>query len=229
MARARTSYALIAVLVAFSAFAFVRAEQLKQEPSAVGRPHVPRHLSLVCPPGPRCLPGHVARMSFLLRSGSALRLAVVDRAGAVVAALQAPADTVAAGTTVHTVWNGLTGSGARAPDGRYRLRVTLLSGNRSFTLPEVLTVDDSLPALRLTSGPGQLPLRYRLIGAPATVYVAFKPVAGGRGVLLRAREGVVTLPPGRIHAGRYRVSMVAVDQAGNVSPVLRAGTVTVGG
>jgi hypothetical protein len=229
MARARHSYALIALLVAFSAFAFVRAEQLKQEPAAVGRPHIPHALSLTCPPGPRCLPGHLARMSFLLRTASPLRLTMVNGAGATVAELRAPAGRVAGGTVVHTVWNGRVRTGARAPDGRYRLRVTLRSSNRSYTLPEVLTLDDTPPALHLIGSAGRLPLHYRLVGAPAVVYVAFKPLEGGRGTLVRGHRGYVSLPAGRLPAGRYRVSMVAVDQAGNVSRVLRAGTVTVTG
>jgi hypothetical protein len=228
MARPRFSYALIAVLVAFSAFAFVRAEQLKQEPAAVGRPHIPRALSLVCPPGRYCLPGHRAPMTFLLRATSPVRLTMVSRTGQVVANLPAPAGTVRGGTVVHTVWDGLTGSGARAPDGRYRLRVTLVRGGTSYTLPEVLTLDDSPPALRLLSAAGRLPIRYRLIGSPAIVYVAFKPSAGGRGTLVRGRDGLVVLRPG-LTAGQYRVSMIAVDEAGNLSRVVNAGIVSVPG
>ncbi|HUZ83341.1 MAG TPA: FlgD immunoglobulin-like domain containing protein [Gaiellales bacterium] len=227
MASRRFSLGLIGVLVAASALSFAAAELVKLAPATVARPQVPRALSLVCPPGPRCAPGHVARISFLLRTRSRLELTMVNAAGSVVATLPTVAGEHPRGT-VRTTWDGRTGSGRRAPDGRYHVRVKVLANGRTYTLPEVLVLDDVAPVLRLAGTPGLLPLRYRL-DAPATVYVAFKPVAGGRGTVLRGHRGTVVIPRGRLAPGRYRVSMIALDAAGNLSRPVAAGTVAVAG
>ena len=227
MASRRFSLGLIGVIVVAAAVSFVQAQKLKQLPASVGRPVIPKALSVTCRPGPRCLPGHVARMSFLLRTPSRLRLQMVNTAGEVVANLPVAPGVLAKGR-VSAVWNGRTAAGARAPDGHYHLRVTLLPGGRTYTLPQVLALENTPPMLTLTAPAGRLPLHYR-VSQVATVYAAFRPLGGGTTTILRGLRGVIAPGPGRLPAGRYRVSMMALDTAGNLSRVLRAGIVTVKG
>lgn len=221
------SLGLIGVIIVAAALSFVQAQKLKQLPAAVGRPHIPRALSVTCRPGPRCAPGHLARMSFLLRTPSRLRLQMVDAAGSVVAALPVAPGVLPPGT-MHTVWNGRDGRGRRVRDGHYHLRVTLLPGGRSYTLPQVLVLESTPPRLTLTGLRGVLPVHYR-VSQQATVYAAFRPLGGGPATVLRGRRDAVEVRPGRLPAGRYRVSMMALDAAGNLSRAVFAGTVTVPG
>lgn len=227
MASRRFSLGLIGVIVIAAAVSFVQAQKLKQLPASVGRPLIPKALSLTCRPGPRCLPGHLARMSFLLRTPSRLRLQMVNTAGDAVATLPVASGVLARGR-VSTAWNGRTATGAPAPDGHYHLRVTLLPGERAYTLPQVLALESTPPLLTLTAPAGRLPLHYR-VSQVATVYAAFRPLGGGKATVLRGRRGVIAPGPGRLPAGRYRVSLMALDTAGNLSEVVHGGVVTVTG
>ena len=74
-----------------------------------------------------------------------LTLTVIDRAGDRVRRL-ATGVTAQGGKPVRAEWDGRTDAGARAPDGRYRLRVGLRSAGRALTLVPGFRVDTVAPA-----------------------------------------------------------------------------------
>jgi hypothetical protein len=130
----RAATALLLVIIAASAAAFLRAEQLKLRHSPVAHPHVRSYFSPGCH-DPGCTPA--ARMHFTLREAQHLQLAIVRTDGAVVRTL---ADRPFPKGSVQMVWDGRDASGSVAPDGSYRLRVTLQDG-REVTIPDPVVVD----------------------------------------------------------------------------------------
>jgi hypothetical protein len=89
---------------------------------------------------------------------------VIDHRGDEVHVL-ATARHVRKGQLLRLKWNGLDDAGARAPDGRYRYRVTLQHQGRSIVLGTSVRLDTTPPRPRVTSigpfkspGPELLPL-----------------------------------------------------------------------
>ncbi|MGN6379455.1 MAG: hypothetical protein ACTHNU_10930 [Gaiellales bacterium] len=218
MSRRRTGYAIVASLILASAVAFARAEQLKLERSPVASPHITKHFSTTCTPGPRCL-SH-ATLSFRLRTSSALGLSLVNSSGDTVWTFPEVTNRYPPGrVTVH--WNGRLNGGERAPDGHYRLRIGLRSLGRTITIPNPVIVDTVRPKLTVTSPPGAAPVRYT-VNEPAHVYLLLRPVGGGRPHLLRGRRGRVRIPA-QLRRQPATMSLIAVDLAGNSSGVVSAG------
>ena len=210
----RAAAAIPLVLIALCAAAFLRAEQLKLHHSAVGHPHVRQAFSPGCT-DPGCLP--VAKLRFTLRKPQALGLAIVDADGNLTKTL-ARSRPYPKGPVVLR-WDGSTNAGARAPDGRYRLRVTLADG-REVTIPDAIIVDTVPPTIRIDQvHKGRVALAVHYTRSHGNGYALMIVRQGSRIVLQkRVVPHVAHLAFGKVAPGRYRIEMVAVDQAGNRTP-----------
>jgi flagellar hook capping protein FlgD len=221
MSSRRTGFAIVATIIVASAVAFAHAEQLKLERGIIGAAKITKHFSPVCMPSRLCRADHHALLRFRLRSPSRLAVTLIDDAGRTVRTLTPPGGKRYGRGVVRLHWNGRTDAGARAPDGRYRLRVQLLGQGRTITLPAPLFLDGTPPRLRLISAPGHVPVRYA-VSEPALVFLAVHPLAGGKATVLRGRHGVVMVPRTLV-AAPATLRLIALDLAGNASPVLDAG------
>jgi hypothetical protein len=116
-------------------------------------------------------------------------------------------------------WNGDTDAGAQAADGRYRLRVTLADG-REVTIPDAILVDTVPPTIRIEQvHKGRAALAVHYSRSPGNGYAMMIVRQGSRIVLQkRVIPHVAHLAFGKVAPGRYRIEMVAVDQAGNRTP-----------
>jgi hypothetical protein len=210
----RAAAAIPLVLIALCAAAFLRAEQLKLHHSAVGHPHVRQAFSPGCT-DPGCLPA--ARLRFTLRKAQALDLAIVDANGDVTKTLVAGRRYRKGPVVLH--WDGSAESGGQAPDGRYRLRVTLADG-REVTIPDAIIVDTMPPGMRIDQvRKGRVALAVHYTRSPGNGYALMIVRRGSRIVLQkRVVPHVAHLAYGKLAPGRYQIEMVAVDQAGNRTP-----------
>ena len=223
----RTGIVVIAVMLAASGLAFLRAEQLKLERSPIGGTHVKKFFSTTCQPlhpHTRCA-SHSAVMSFRLRKPGRVALAIVNSSGATVDQL-----TPAVGqprprgrVTVH--WNGRTGSGAQAEEGDYHLRVHLISLGRTITIPDSTQLDLTPPTVTLESTPGSHVIRYST-SEPAILLVRATGTGAnaGHSALFRGHGGRVHFRRTKLAAADVTVTLVAVDRAGNRSAPVSAGS-----
>jgi FlgD Ig-like domain len=223
----RTGYLVIAVLLAASGVAFLRAEQLKLQHSPVGAVQIQKVFSTTCPlhGNTRCRT-HFARLSFRLRDAGRVALAIVDGSGNVVERLGPAGGSRHGRGRITLRWDGRTASGATAADGTYHLRVGLPDLNRTITIPDPIGLDNTAPSLTLVGRPGHLPLRYRTTEA-AVVFVHAHGVGGdaGRAALFRGHGGKVHFRRTRLAGAQVRITLVAVDPAGNASAPLDAGVI----
>ena len=210
----RAAAAIPLVLIALCAAAFLRAEQLKLHHSAVGHPHVRQAFSPGCT-DPGCLPA--AKLRFTLRKPQALDLAIVDASGNVTKTLATNRSYRKGPVVLH--WDGSTDAGGGAPDGRYRLRVTLADG-RQVTIPDAIIVDTVPPTIRIDQvHRGRVALAVHYTRSPGNGYAMMVVRQGNRTVLQkRAMPHVAHLAYGKLTPGRYLIEMMAVDQAGNRTP-----------
>jgi len=112
-----------------------------------------------------------------------------------------------------------------AAQGIYHLRVALLSLHRVITIPDPIELDNIAPRISLLSRRGVLPLRYRT-SEPAVVYLRASGLGAnsGRSALFRGRAGGVHFRHTRLDGAEVRITLVAVDRAGNTSGPLEAGS-----
>ncbi len=210
----RAAAAIPLILIALCAAAFLRAEQLKLHHSAVGHPHVRQAFSPGCS-DPGCLPA--AKLRFTLRKPQALDLAIVDANGNVQKTLATGRRYRKGPVVLH--WDGSTDSAGQAADGRYRLRVTLADG-REVTIPDAIIVDTMPPTMRIDQvRKGRVALAVHYTRSAGNGYALMIVRQGSRIVLQkRVVPHVAHLAYGKLAPGRYRIEMVAVDQAGNRTP-----------
>jgi hypothetical protein len=163
----RVAAGVFAALVVATFAAFLVAQRLKNEPSVVQRVMGARVFS----------PNQDSRfdrmrMSFALTDDDDVRVAVVDDAGDVVATLAEDLHCTA-WHQCRVSWDGITDDGEPAPDGRYRLRLTLERQGLTVTPRRSVLLDTTPPKVRVTDigpeggdGPELLPRRD---GAPAEI------------------------------------------------------------
>ncbi|MBD0329310.1 MAG: hypothetical protein ICV64_04320 [Thermoleophilia bacterium] len=221
---------LVLVLLAGTAAAFAVTERLKLEPAPLAVGQGVRVFSPVCGCETRR-----AELPVRVRAAGRLSVEIVRDDGETVRELL---DRRVPAGRVLVAWDGRDEAGRVAPEGIYRPRVTLGAG-RTFLLPTPLRLDVTPPPLTLVSARPRvlrragyyryrrLVVRYRLgERARLTLHVGERARVGGRVV----RRGGGHLDWwGRIDGrpappGRYAVTLVAVDVAGNRS---QAGPVTV--
>ena len=215
--------------------AFVYAESLKLEPSPIVSTRVDRVVSPVCD----CPTGR-ARISFKLRKRDVLTVSILDSGGHEVRrlVLERP---VPSRRQVSFFWNGRIAGGKPAPEGAYRAQVRLELLEKTITLPNEIRVDTTRPKVTVASTRPRVisPDGDRRNDVVTVVYVLDEPgqvrllVNGvqrvlGHGERRRGKLQWFGRVDGTTYpAGTYRLSLVAVDQAGNRSGRVPAGRVRI--
>jgi flagellar hook assembly protein FlgD len=236
----RLAAGAFAALVIATFGAFFLAQRLKNAPPVVGQIHV---FPFFSPNGDGRF--DKARLTFQPKETDDVTVAVINSAGDEVRELLSSRH-VRAGELVRLLWDGRTDSGQRAPDGRYRYRITLRHAGRSVKLATSVRLDTMPPRPRVTSigprhefGPELLPVPG---GGDAVVHLqapgvrpvirVFKTGPGPTRLVLEDKtlaDGVKEwrwnglTPSGRpVSPGTYLVSIETRDQAGNrgLSPAL---------
>jgi FlgD Ig-like domain len=228
--RARVAAALlVAGLLGGSAAAFAYTEHLKLERSPVLRTHVGKLI------GPRChCQWRRIPIQFVARKPDRLSVVVVDSHGNVVRTLLASTPRPAG--PQRFVWDGRDDAGRVVPAGTYKPRLHLANEHRTILMPNSIRVDTVRPTTSLVSlaprvfSPG-LGFRHHVVRirwrtsetAQALLYV------NGRTQLKSkyAEKGVLKWLGLGLPAGRYRLSLRAIDLAGNLSALLPIGVVRV--
>jgi len=223
--------AVFVLLVAATFSAFFAAQRLKSAPPVATIKRITQHFS---PNGDGRR--DVARIRVRVRKDDDVTIAVVDDAGTEVRRL-AVAVPATEDRSVRVRWDGRTAAGAMAPEGVYRLRVSLRRGGRAVTLNPGFAIDTTAPrptvfaggpdGSRWITGPvaGPVPFRVRVVsrryptrvrvlrtdlGAPREV-AAFKLGPGVRDGEWDGMAGGAPAPP-----GTYQLVALVRDQAGNV-------------
>lgn len=223
MRRVLSTVTLLGLLVATAA-AFAITEHLKLIRSPVYGARVSKLISPVC----GCVDSK-ATIRLRLRHPDRVTVTILDAAKHTVA-------TVATGRPepkklpFSFVWNGRTEAGTVAPDGAYRPEIHLADARRTILFPNRIVVDTKVPEVRSASvgndglfTPGDhrtIAIQYSLSErAHVVVYLAGRQIIRGR----RSRPSSVVKWAGTRHGtilrpGRYRLSIGAVDLAGNRTP-----------
>jgi hypothetical protein len=211
------STALLFALLGATGLAFVVTEGLKLEPSPITKVSVTKVFSPACECG-----SDSARIAFRLRKPQRLTLAIVDRGDRLVQTLVGPI-TEKKGA-FSAIWDGRGESGEIVSDGVYRARVHL--PHRTIRMPNKIRVDTTPPVVKLRHvgprviEPGQrLKVRY-LLNEPAQVFVFLNGRRVVRGKATRLKWKVEW--QARARPGKYRITVVARDIAGNLSDATRA-------
>lgn len=234
----RMTAGVFAVLVIATFGAFFVAQRLKNAPPVLGQIGVRPFFS---PNGDGRF--DVTRLTFRVKETDDVSVSVLDANGDEVRELLGGRHVVK-GTLVRLKWDGRTDDGTRAPDGRYRYRITLQHEGRSVLLASSVRLDTTPPRPRVTSigprhefGPELLPN-----GGDAVVHLEapghrpvvrlFKTGPGPTRLVLEddsLRDGAKVwtwdgkTPSGRpVSPGTYLVSIETRDVAGNrgLSPPL---------
>ena len=233
----RLAAGVIAALVIATFGAFFVAQRLKNAPPVLGQIGV---RGVFSPNGDGRF--DVTRLTFRVKETDDVSVSVLNADGDEVRDLLGGRH-VTKGTLVRLKWDGRTDDGTRAPDGRYRYRITLQHEGRSVLLASSVRLDTTPPRPRVTSigpshafGPELMPN-----GADAIVHLdtpGHKPVvrlfktAPGPTRLVREdklSDGAKVwswdgkTPSGRpVSPGTYLVSIETRDVAGNrgLSPPL---------
>jgi hypothetical protein len=216
---------LVLALLGATTAAFAVTEALKLERSPITAPSFDKRFSPIC----EC-EQETATLSLRFREADTVDAVIVDAAAEPVRTL-ATDEPVPKGD-FRFRWDGLTGSGAVARDGRYRLRVHLDDQRRTILLPNTVEVDTKPPRVELLELPrlvfspdgnelnDRLEVRYRTdekasvsVLVEGALAVRGKPRPAGRGKLIWGGEvgGSVA------EAGTYRLALQARDRAGNLS------------
>jgi hypothetical protein len=214
---------LAVALLAATAAAFVRAEQLKLEPGPILQPVVDDVVA------PTCACDHRrARVEFSLRRPSTISVAIADDAGNVVRTLIS--NRRYDRRPVRLEWDGRDARGRVVPDGVYRPRLDL-PRRAPLLMPDEITVDTVAPRLRVT-GMTRPVISPDGDGRFDGFTIAYALDAPARGLLYvdgrvlqrkRSAEAVDEFPwYGRVQGrrprpGDFRLSLAAEDEAGNVS------------
>ena len=233
MQRVLTTATLVGLIVATAA-AFAITERLK----LVKSPITGTRISTVFSPTCGC-PRKQAKISVKFRHRDVITVSILD-AGLHPLRTLVVGETVPRGRSVFR-WEGLTDFGDRAPEGTYRVQIHLERQHRTILFPNRIRLDTTAPevldahATRAQFSPDgdhradTVSIRYILSErARAAVYLR-----GRRIILSRSHQthGSVTwtgriegqvLPPGVV-----TLTVGAIDDAGNVTPVSKRARVPV--
>ena len=226
---------LVAGLLVATAAAFGVTERLKLVRSPILETRLDRGLfSPVC-----ACETDVIHIGFRLRRPDRITLTVVDSGGRRIRTLLSDEPRPAGPVTIR--WNGRDDAGHVVPEGTYKPRVHLSRQHRTIELPNPMRVDTTPPDVtRLTVKPtafspdgdgrrDKVAVRYAATETSAVVLrVDGRPRVTGRG---RRTEGKVEWHGGAdgrgFPRGRYSLTLVAIDRAGNASPPAGPLTVTI--
>jgi flagellar hook assembly protein FlgD len=229
----RLTVGVFAALVIATFGAFFVAQRLKNAPPILGEIGV---RGVFSPNGDGRF--DVTRVTFRVKETDDVSVAVLDADGDEVRELLSGRH-VTEGTLVRLKWDGRTDDGARAPDGRYRYRITLQHEGRSVVLARSVRLDTVPPRPEVTSigprhefGPELLPtpdggnavVHLRAPGQRPVIRL-FKTGPGPARLVLEdgsLREGATVwhwnglTPSGRpVSPGTYLVTIETRDVAGN--------------
>jgi hypothetical protein len=211
---------LVVGLLGATAAAFAVTEGLKLEPSPIRGTDVDKIFS----PDVR-----VAHIRFRLRKADRLTLTIVDSHDRLVRTL---IDGRRFNRGLHGfTWNGRDDAGEIVPDAAYRPRVHLGGQHRTILLPNPIAVDTKPPT-------GVLRIRRRVFTPGHARIQAFYRLSEPAQALLYA-NGRKVVGPSRFHpvagklewfgtgfrAGTYRLTLRALDLAGNLGPPSKPVTV----
>jgi FlgD Ig-like domain len=226
---------LVLVVMAGSAAAFAISEGLKVQKAAITAVQIPRRVfSPVCD-----CPSDRVTIAFRLTRSDRLTVGIVDSHGQIVRTLVG--SKLFGRGKHHFTWNGLTGVGAVVPDGTYEPRIRLHRAGKTLVLPNPITVDTVPPRIavlgvhpRTISPDGDshsdvVHVHYR-IDERAHALLFVNGIQRARTkfqhqndtIQWYGRVGGHALPP-----GSYRLSLAAVDTAGNTSRVVPGGSVRI--
>jgi hypothetical protein len=223
--------AVFVLLVAATFSAFFAAQRLKSAPPVATITKLTRHFS---PNGDGRR--DTANVRVRVRKDDDVTITVVDDAGTEVRRL-ATAVPAQEERPVRVRWNGRTAAGETAPEGVYRLRVSLRRGGRAVTLNPGFALDVTAPnptvlaggpdGTKWITGPRPRPVPFRVLVVseriPTRMSVvrtdlrdprevdAFTLPAGVRQGEWDGRAGGAPAPP-----GTYQIVAAVRDQAGNV-------------
>jgi len=212
--------ALVLALLVATAAAFAVSQRRKLEQIPVAGPRMlPRAFS----PGCRC-PNPATAVSFRLHRADTIDVLLVDEEGEVVRTLERGRPRRPGRISFR--WDGRADAGTVVPEGRYHLRVRLQEDDRTIEMPENVLVDVTPPRAtivsarprRLNRGRGRVLVEYRLSEqARPELHVDGRRV--GRGRLRQAGhvEWWGRLEGRPAPPGNYRLTLLARDEAGNVS------------
>ena len=231
MQRVLTTVTLLGLLVATAA-AFAITEHLKLIKSPVYGTLVSKVLSPTC----GCLDS-TATIQIRLRHRDKVTVTIVDSAHHLVRTIVA-GKVVAPHAPFPFVWNGRTDAGSLAPDGVYHPWVHLANARRTFRFTNRITVDAQAPKVQSATdhpriyfvGPRyKLAIRYSFSEpARAVVYLGRHLIVNGRHNRPQGKvewgAGVNGRP---LRAGKYVLTVGAVDLAGNETPPSQRKSVTV--
>jgi FlgD Ig-like domain len=227
----RFARVVFVLLVAATFSAFFAAQRLKSAPPVATIKKLTRHFS---PNGDGRR--DVARFRVRVRRDDDVTITVVDDAGTEVTRI-ANAVPAQEELSVRVRWDGRTSSGTTAPEGVYRLRISLRRGGRAVTLNPGFSLDVTAPRPTVIAGgpdgrqwitgpvAGPVPFRVLVVsqrrrtrmsvmrtdlGDPREVAVFTLP-PGVREGEWDGRAGGAPAPP-----GTYQIVASVRDQAGNV-------------
>jgi hypothetical protein len=217
LSQRRAASLLLAGLIALSAAAFARTEQLKLTKSPVAKPRIKQRFSPTCRAAPTCRT--TAALQFTLRSPQVVGLAIVNQDGDTVRTLSP--DRHRPKGVMRLRWDGRDDGGQVVPDGRYELAVHLANDDRTVTIPSPIIVDTRPPGVQITRVvrlPDRIKVHF-LASEPARMY---RTLSGGSEppVTQRTRPTITRIRFDTLMPGRYVVAIFAEDGAGNrtVSP-----------
>jgi FlgD Ig-like domain len=223
--------AVFVLLVAATFAAFFVAQRLKSAPQVASIRKLTKHFS---PNGDGRR--DVSRIRVRVRKDDDVTIAIVDEADNEVKRLVSAMPAIAR-KSVRVRWDGTTADGARAPEGLYRVRVSLRRGGRAVTIGPRISLDTTAPRPTvLAGGPdgrewitgpvaGPVPFRVRVVSErfPTRVRVlrtdtgrpeevsAFALEPGVREGEWDGRAAGAPAPP-----GTYQLVAAVRDVAGNV-------------
>jgi hypothetical protein len=224
-----------------TAAAFAITEHLKLEKSPIygasifsSRPGAPALFSPVC--GKGCAT-RAANVRLRLRHAGHVTVTIVNSDGHKVATI-APDVLMQAHRTRTFPWHGRTDTGALVPDGVYKPWVQLQ--RRTFKFINKITVDTVPPKVLSAAGVKQKPVLFVGRGRSVAIRYAFSEKAhpvvylGGRRIIVgrHPRPSAKVKWGGRLNgrpvpAGKYVLSIGALDPAGNQTPAGERKDVTV--
>jgi hypothetical protein len=211
--------AVVLLLLAATAVAFVVTEDLKLEPDPIARPIIDPYFSPVC----RC-ERQTARIAFRLRRADRLTLEIADGEGRVVRTIL---ENARFGPGDHEFgWDGRNERGAIVREGAYRARVELAALGRVIEFPRPIVVDTTpakivvvrvRPLVISPDGDRRSDaaiVRYRVDERAQALVL----VNGRQEVKTQLRgAGAVIWSPRERRRGVYNLALSALDAAGNRS------------
>jgi hypothetical protein len=212
--RRHAATALVLALLIGTAVAFAETERLKLKPTPIEESFVQPAFSPAC----GCKTSR-AQIRIRLHRADTVTVRVVDESDRAIRVIldqrRLPRG------RAELTWGGRARGDMLAPDGRYRIEVDLEGADRTFELPQVVSLDTVSPTVRLVSAPDRVGVGHRVrisyrVNEPAHAILYVNGVKRAGPTYTKRRAAQIQWRPRR--PGRYRLQLAAVDPAGNLGP-----------